>query len=120
MVCDRVKFTLDNESGIILLPWSPGVYQEVELKAIGGWKPFPSSPIWSYKLILDVCFYAHWSFCDVGCAKTVSDFRWLSSDSSTVSVSAFGIAQAKKPGKATIKVLSVYDSLNYDEVMLLG
>jgi len=49
----------------------------------------------------------------------VNDFRWLSSDSSTVSVSAFGIVQAKKPGKATIKVLSVYDSLNYDEVMLL-
>jgi len=45
IVCDKVKFTLDNESGIILLPWSPGVYQEVELKAIGGWKPFPSSPI---------------------------------------------------------------------------
>ncbi|KAH1248383.1 Nuclear pore complex protein [Glycine max] len=88
MVCDRVKYTLGNESGIILLPWSPGVYQEVELKAIGG------------------------------CAKTVSDYKWLSSDLSTVSVSAFGVVQAKKPGKATIKVLSVYDSLNYDEVLV--
>lgn len=45
MVCDQLKFTLGNESGIILLPWSPGVYQEVELKAIGGWKFFPFSPI---------------------------------------------------------------------------
>lgn len=54
----------------------------------------------------------------VGCAKAVSDYKWLSSDTSTVSVSAFGIVQAKKPGKATIKVLSVYDSLNYDEVIL--
>jgi len=44
MVCDKVKFTLVNDSGIILLPWSPGVYQEVELKATGGWKP-TSSPI---------------------------------------------------------------------------
>ncbi|BAU00962.1 hypothetical protein VIGAN_11010600 [Vigna angularis var. angularis] len=88
MVCDKVKFTLDNDSGMILLPWSTGVYQEVELKATGG------------------------------CAKTVSDFRWLSSDSFTVSVTAFGIVQAKKPGKATIKVLSVYDSLNYDEVLV--
>lgn len=56
---------------------------------------------------------------DVGCAKAATDYKWLSSDASTVSVSAFGIVQAKKPGKATIKVLSVYDSLNYDEVMLL-
>ncbi|XP_029128899.1 nuclear pore complex protein GP210 isoform X3 [Cajanus cajan] len=88
MVCDKVKFTLGNESEIILLPWSPGVYQEAELKAVGG------------------------------CAKSVSDYKWLSSDTSTVSVSDFGIVQAKKPGKATIKVLSVYDSLNYDEVLV--
>lgn len=40
MVCDQVKFTLDNESGVVLLPWVPGVYQDVELKAIGGWKLF--------------------------------------------------------------------------------
>lgn len=38
---------------------------------------------------------------------------------STVSVSASGVVQAKKPGKATIRVLSVFDSFNYDEVILL-
>ncbi|RYR07176.1 hypothetical protein Ahy_B05g074493 isoform E [Arachis hypogaea] len=88
MVCDQVMFTLENENRTILLPWAPGVYQDVELKAIGG------------------------------CAKAVSDYKWLSSDTSTVSVSAFGIVQAKKPGKATIKVFSIYDSLNYDEVLV--
>ncbi|XP_019442522.1 PREDICTED: nuclear pore complex protein GP210 [Lupinus angustifolius] len=88
MVCDQVKFTLSNESRIIVLPWAPGVYQEAELKAIGG------------------------------CAKAVNDYKWLSSDTSTVSVSVFGIIQAKKPGKATIKVLSAYDSLNYDEILV--
>lgn len=39
MVCDQVKFSLDQsygKSGSILLPWVPGIYQEVELKAIGG------------------------------------------------------------------------------------
>lgn len=35
---------------------------------------------------------------------------------SIVSVSASGVVQAKKPGKATIKVLSIFDSFNYDEV----
>lgn len=34
-----------------------------------------------------------------------------------VSVSASGVVQAKKPGKATIKVLSIVDSFNYDEVL---
>ncbi|KAF7801531.1 nuclear pore complex protein GP210 isoform X1 [Senna tora] len=91
MVCDQVRFTLDGEGDLsqsILLPWVPSVYQEVELKAIGG------------------------------CAKAASDYKWLSSDPSTVSVSAFGIVQARKPGKATIKVLSIYDLLNYDEVVV--
>ncbi|KAI4350639.1 hypothetical protein L6164_005077 [Bauhinia variegata] len=91
MVCDQVKFTLGNESTLsqsILLPWAHDVYQEVELKAIGG------------------------------CAKAVSDYKWLSSDTSTVSVSASGIVQARKPGKAIIRVLSTYDSLNYDEVVV--
>jgi nuclear pore complex protein Nup210 len=40
MVCDQVKFSLDQRSGItqsILLPWAPAVYQEVELKVTGGW-----------------------------------------------------------------------------------
>ncbi|MED6170545.1 hypothetical protein PIB30_032004 [Stylosanthes scabra] len=68
MVCDQVMFTLGNENKTILLPWAPGVYQDVELKAVGG------------------------------CAKAVSDYKWLSSDTSTVSVSTFGIVQAKKPG----------------------
>ncbi|KAL6506124.1 hypothetical protein OROHE_022653 [Orobanche hederae] len=88
MVCDQVKFTLGNEGGIILLPWAPGVHQDAKLKAVGG------------------------------CAKAVSDYEWLSSDISTVSVSASGTIQAKKPGKVTIKVVSVYDSLNYDEVLV--
>ncbi|XP_045812556.1 nuclear pore complex protein GP210 isoform X2 [Trifolium pratense] len=88
MVCDQVKFTLGNEGGVILLPWAPGVHQDAKLKAVGG------------------------------CAKAVSDYKWLSSDISTVSVSASGTIQAKKPGKATIKVISVYDSLNYDEVLV--
>lgn len=39
---------------------------------------------------------------------------------SIVSVSASGVVQAKKPGKATIRVLSVFDSFNYDEVIFLG
>lgn len=54
----------------------------------------------------------------IGCAKAVNDYIWLSSDTSTVSVSASGIVQAQNPGKATIRVLSAYDSLNYDEVIL--
>ncbi|GAV68566.1 RRM_1 domain-containing protein/Big_2 domain-containing protein [Cephalotus follicularis] len=91
MVCDQVKFRLDRTSGIsqsILLPWAPAVYQEVELKATGG------------------------------CAKTYSDYRWFSSDMATVSISVSGIVQAKKPGNATVKVVSVFDSLNYDELVI--
>jgi len=45
MVCDQVKFTLGNGSGIIVLPWAPGVHQDAELKAVGGWKPFLFAPI---------------------------------------------------------------------------
>lgn len=91
MVCDKVKFSLDQRNGIaqnILLPWAPAVYQEVQLKATGG------------------------------CAKTSSGYKWLSSDAATVLVSASGVVQAKKPGKAIVKVLSVYDVLNYDEVVI--
>ncbi|KAH7510680.1 hypothetical protein FEM48_ZijujUnG0099600 [Ziziphus jujuba var. spinosa] len=91
MVCDQVKFSFDKRSGIsqsILLPWAPGVYQEIELKASGG------------------------------CGKTSSDYKWFSSDMAIVSVSASGVVQAKRPGKATIKVLSIYDSFNYDEVVI--
>ncbi|KAH0984630.1 hypothetical protein GBA52_011807 [Prunus armeniaca] len=35
-----------------------------------------------------------------------------------VSVSASGVVQAKKPGKATIKVLSIFYPFNYDEVVV--
>lgn len=56
----------------------------------------------------------------VGCAIGSSDYKWFSSDVGTVSVSASGVVQAKKPGKATIKVLSIFDSFNYDEVILIG
>jgi nuclear pore complex protein Nup210 len=45
MVCDQVKFTLGNESGVILLPWAPGVHQDAKLKAVGGWKLFLFAPI---------------------------------------------------------------------------
>lgn len=41
MVCDEVKFSVNRADGMsqsILLPWAPGVYQEVELKATGGWQ----------------------------------------------------------------------------------
>ncbi|KAF5479668.1 hypothetical protein F2P56_000470 [Juglans regia] len=91
MVCDQVKFSLEKISGItqsILLPWAPAVYQEVELRATGG------------------------------CVKASSDYRWFSSDTATVLISASGVVQAKKPGKATVKVLSVFDALNYDEVVI--
>lgn len=54
----------------------------------------------------------------VGCAKTSSDYKWFSSDTTTVSISPFGVLQAKKPGKATVRVVSVFDSSNYDEVII--
>ncbi|KAI9198312.1 hypothetical protein LWI28_013681 [Acer negundo] len=76
MVCERVKFSLDrinDMSQSILLPWAPGVYQEVELKATGG------------------------------CAKASSDYKWFSLDMDTVSISAFGTVQAKKPEKLLSK-----------------
>lgn len=91
MVCDKVKIILDKRSATsdsIMLPWAPAIYQEVQLKAVGG------------------------------CGKVVTDFKWFSSDTSILSVSTSGVVQAKKPGKSTIKVLSVYDSFNYDEVIV--
>lgn len=91
MVCDQVKFIVEGEGNVsdrILLPWVPGVYQELELKAIGG------------------------------CAMSSSDYKWFSSDMAVVSVSVSGIVQAKKPGKATIRALSIFDSLNYDEMVI--
>ncbi|XP_043725573.1 nuclear pore complex protein GP210 [Telopea speciosissima] len=91
MVCDKLKFKLGNtndSSHSIRLPWAPGVYQEMELRVTGG------------------------------CAKTFNDYKWYSSDVATVSVSSFGVVQAKKPGQATIKVMSAFDSINYDEVVI--
>ncbi|PIN01198.1 Nuclear pore complex, gp210 component [Handroanthus impetiginosus] len=91
MECDQVKFVMEGDSGVskrILLPWVPGVYQELELKASGG------------------------------CAMSSSDYKWFSSDMAVVSVSVSGIVQAKKPGKTTIRAVSVFDSLNYDELVI--
>ncbi|KAF2308465.1 hypothetical protein GH714_009821 [Hevea brasiliensis] len=91
IVCDQVKFILDRTTGAsqnILLPWAPSVYQETELKALGG------------------------------CAQVSSDYKWLSSDVAVVSISASGIVQAKKPGKATVRVVSIYEPFNYDELIV--
>lgn len=88
MVCDQVKFRMSEEPRIILLPWAPGIYQELELKVTGG------------------------------CTVTSSDYRWISLDTDIVSVSASGIVQSKNPGKATIKAVSIYDPLNFDEVVI--
>ncbi|XP_047338499.1 nuclear pore complex protein GP210 [Impatiens glandulifera] len=89
LFCDEVKLSIVKSSNIspsILLPWAPGIYQELELKVIGG------------------------------CGKVASDYKWFSSDVDIVSVSAYGVLQAKKPGKAVIKVVSIIDQLNFDEV----
>ncbi|KAF9590251.1 hypothetical protein IFM89_032029 [Coptis chinensis] len=90
MVCDPVKFDMasinDFSPKIIHLPWVAGVYQELTLKATGG------------------------------CMETSTSYKWYSSDMTTVSVSASGFVQAKKPGQVTIKVVSMYDEMNYDQV----
>ncbi|KAG8384867.1 hypothetical protein BUALT_Bualt04G0163000 [Buddleja alternifolia] len=91
MVCDQVKFITEGNSSVshrMLLPWVPGVYQDVELKASGG------------------------------CAMSSSDYKWFSSDMAVVSVSVSGIVQAKKQGKTTIRAVSIFDSLNYDEIVI--
>lgn len=54
----------------------------------------------------------------LGCARTPADYRWLSSDNSILSVSAMGVVLAKRPGKATVKVASVFDDLNFAEVKI--
>lgn len=88
MVCDQVKFSMSSEPRRVLLPWAPGISQEFQLKVTGG------------------------------CAMAFSDYRWFSSNIDIVSVSATGIVQSKNPGKATVKAVSVYDPLNYDEVVI--
>ncbi|KAF5204727.1 Nuclear pore membrane glycoprotein [Thalictrum thalictroides] len=89
MVCDQVKFDISNmdaSSKTIHLPWVVGIYQEVALKATGG------------------------------CVESSTSYKWYSSDVATVSVSPSGVVQAKKPSQVTIKVVSMYDGLNYDQV----
>lgn len=91
MVCDQVKFSMSQGSidhHRILLPWAPGISQELELKVNGG------------------------------CTMASSDYKWFSSDMAIVSVSASGIVQSRNPGKATIRAVSIYDSFNYDEMVI--
>ena len=51
-----------------------------------------------------------------GCGKTMEDYKLYSSDESVVSVSDSRTVRARKPGQAVIKVVSVFDFLNFDEV----
>lgn len=56
MVCDKVKIILDKRSATsdgIMLPSGPAIYQEAQLKAVGGLK-FPTCSI-SWTLIRCVC-----------------------------------------------------------------
>ncbi|CAM0953281.1 unnamed protein product [Alopecurus aequalis] len=53
-----------------------------------------------------------------GCGKTMEDYKLYSSDESVVSVSDSRTVRAKKPGQAVIKVVSVFDFLNFDEVII--
>ncbi|CAL5090263.1 unnamed protein product [Urochloa decumbens] len=88
-VCSKVKAFWDEgleNSNVIHLPWVPGVYQEVELKATGG------------------------------CGKTLDDYKLFSSDEDVASVSDSRIVRAKKPGQAVIRVVSAFDFLNFDEI----
>ncbi|XP_062193278.1 nuclear pore complex protein GP210 [Phragmites australis] len=90
-VCSKVKAFWDEgleNSNVIHLPWVPGVYQKVELKAIGG------------------------------CGKTRDDYKLFSSDERVASVSDSCIVRAEKPGQAVIRVVSVFDFLNFDEIIV--
>ena len=53
---------------------------------------------------------------DLGCAKASTDYKWLTSDTSIISVSPYGIMKAKRPGIATVKVVSTIEPQNFDEV----
>ncbi|KAK4782397.1 hypothetical protein SAY86_016499 [Trapa natans] len=91
VVCDQVKIVLEKRDGYshdILLPWAPGIHQEVQLEAIGG------------------------------CVKASTDFKWFSSDMGVLSISTSGVIQVKKLGKAVVKVTSALDPFNYDEVIV--
>ncbi|ONM20895.1 Nuclear pore complex protein GP210 [Zea mays] len=90
-VCSKVKAFWDEgleNSNVIYLPWVPGVHQEVEMMAIGG------------------------------CGKTLDDYKLFSSDEDVASVSDSRIVRAKKPGQAVIRVVSAFDFLNFDEVIV--
>ncbi|KAG2250568.1 hypothetical protein Bca52824_080704 [Brassica carinata] len=54
-----------------------------------------------------------------GCAKASSDYKWLTSDTSIISVSPYGIIKAKRPGIATVKVVSTIEPQNFDEVEMI-
>ncbi|KAL6838421.1 hypothetical protein ACP4OV_031666 [Aristida adscensionis] len=90
-VCGKVKAFWDEgseNSNVIYLPWIPGVYQDVELKAVGG------------------------------CGKTLDDYKLFSSDERIASVSDSRVVRAKKPGQAVIRVVSMFDFLNFDEIIV--
>lgn len=89
--CEPVKIDFANRneaSQTLLLPWFPGVHQKIELAAKGG------------------------------CGETPKDYQWHSSDSGVLSVSASGVFQARRPGRAIIRVVAIVDLLNYDEVAI--
>ncbi|KAL6601453.1 hypothetical protein ACP70R_044673 [Stipagrostis hirtigluma subsp. patula] len=90
-VCSKVKAFWDEgleNSNVIHLPWIPGVYQDIELKAVGG------------------------------CGKTQDDYKLFSFDEDVASVSDSRVVRAKKPGQAVIRVASVFDLLNFDEIIV--
>ncbi|KAJ1693956.1 hypothetical protein LUZ63_010654 [Rhynchospora breviuscula] len=90
-VCNKVQLCFDKQtdySKTVLLPWVPGTFQELKLKPVGG------------------------------CGRSLTDFKWFSSDEAIISISSSGVAYARRPGQATVKAVSVYDFLNYDEVLI--
>ncbi|KAF3793671.1 Nuclear pore complex protein [Nymphaea thermarum] len=92
IICDHVKIILQETiypTKLIRLPWVPNVYQDFQLTASGG------------------------------CAQASKDYHWFSSDVGVVSVSSTGVVRAISPGRAVIKVVSSFDLLNYDEVVIV-
>ncbi|CAN7097722.1 unnamed protein product [Brassica rapa subsp. narinosa] len=90
-VCEQVEFTSNNiEDGTpqILLPWTPSSCQEMQLAVTGG------------------------------CAKASSDYLWLTSDESIISLSPNGVIKAKKPGVATVIAVSTSEPHNFDEILV--
>eukprot|EP00268_Persea_americana_P027648 TRINITY_DN2697_c0_g3_i2.p1 TRINITY_DN2697_c0_g3~~TRINITY_DN2697_c0_g3_i2.p1 ORF type:complete len:1086 (+),score=189.17 TRINITY_DN2697_c0_g3_i2:239-3496(+) len=91
MVCEKVKISTVETNDLsrpIRRSLSPRISQEAVLTAAGG------------------------------CGKRLKDYNWFSSDSIVVSVSAAGLVLANKPGLAIIKAASVFDSSNFDEVII--